>query len=42
MPLNHFKARHFGAQSLITLGSLGGLLEVILDYVVKFRRRMGR
>lgn len=38
MALSHFSARHFGAVSLTTLRGGGGIVAVILDYVVKARR----
>jgi hypothetical protein len=41
MPLNHFKAKHFGAKSLSLLGHIGAAVNALLDYI-GFARRVGR
>jgi hypothetical protein len=43
MPLNHFKARHFGAKHFTTLGGLiGDLVAGVSDWLIRARRRLRR
>jgi len=42
MPLNHFKAKHFGSKTLSLLGHIGAAVTVVIDWLIKARRRMRR
>jgi len=41
MALNHFRARHFGAKSMLTL-SHAAIVAAINDFIVRARRAMAR
>jgi hypothetical protein len=43
MALNHFRAKHFGAKHLSTIGSLlGDIVAGISDWLIRARRRLRR